>query len=906
MYYLLLSAWLVLAITICAGQPYDVYDTNYEYEVGDTQAREEVLIVETPEIVSQPLDLVVSGGWTVRLPCMVDRLEGYVLLWRKDSKIVSVGSQVVGRRDKISVEEGDNGNTLVVHDVGGDDSGEYVCSVSTYVRTEIRHSLLIRVGPVITTEDQVVAREGEHARLACQLQEGSPIPSLRWRRCEGGPYLKGEEELLESVLLFSSVSRDDSGCYVCIADQYEGVKSVTSKTMLVVQYPPTVSVTASEDYSMLTCEVDAVPAPHITWLREGVRVRNTEAKITTYDNKYTDTLPLDSRDTAGRYTCRADNSLASREYSLDMEAIRKEKKETMGKTDFKKVYFARVPSLYTAPVKPFTNRKKLVLDKQPKNAEEFLQLLRIYYQQSFLPDKQDHNNNPADNHQEIEQTTDQDLLRSTHSYLSHLEETMGWKNNPDLQEIDLPSEVEQKQNKVFINSHINESIKSENKIDEGNEIHQLKLLDDKEYSATNETFQDDDKSGSRYLNNIKKIKDKMTKSNETNIPGMRNQYIEQTNLKSLDSNDYIHSSRVVHNTKTNLVKEHSKKEDRQKERYLETIRDQSQHEELLTGSTRYLKEAQLTEKTKAMQEDTKETESKVLRGHHSPLSSLTEKTSEKTVFGTSEESNQKEKEETSDVEEVNQSEENRRETPERKTTNIHTGLNKNKILDDTSIGPRFLNEVQLIQDVNERLEDTQERKSKVLRGHHSILSNLYETNTEMLEKGDSNFEEERGRSNQNYPNEIKEDNIIKGEDHFYPQQIRDIENQYFKKLAQSKIPMIKNPLPMSAPVQTPEPEVKTTVSRHPLKTPAINSYKEIDHSMRGQHQYEKTLPNISGKHLINKEKEKTSLQVSNPLRGVYSSAKIIKNVEDEQDKRRNKERGRKSPHPFAGLRFKIP
>merc|ERR1712142_349837 len=169
---------------------------------------------------------------------------------------------------------------------------------------------------------------------------------------------------------------------------------------------------------MLNCVVDAVPAPHITWLREGVRVRNTEAKITTYDNKYTDTLPLDSRDTAGRYTCRADNSLASREYSLDMEAIRKERKK---------------------------ERKKLVLDKQPKNAEEFLQLLRIYYQQSFLPDKQDHNNNPADNHQEIEQTTDQELMRSTHSYLSHLEETMGWKNNPDLQEIDLPSEVEQKQ-----------------------------------------------------------------------------------------------------------------------------------------------------------------------------------------------------------------------------------------------------------------------------------------------------------------------------------------------------------------------------------------------------------------------------------------------------------------------------
>ena len=35
-----------------------MYDTNYEYEVGDTQAREEILITETPEILSLPQHLV--------------------------------------------------------------------------------------------------------------------------------------------------------------------------------------------------------------------------------------------------------------------------------------------------------------------------------------------------------------------------------------------------------------------------------------------------------------------------------------------------------------------------------------------------------------------------------------------------------------------------------------------------------------------------------------------------------------------------------------------------------------------------------------------------------------------------------------------------------------------------------
>ena len=46
----------------CAGVPYgsmnDLYDTNYEYEFGDIQAREEVLVTKTPQFLSEPSELV--------------------------------------------------------------------------------------------------------------------------------------------------------------------------------------------------------------------------------------------------------------------------------------------------------------------------------------------------------------------------------------------------------------------------------------------------------------------------------------------------------------------------------------------------------------------------------------------------------------------------------------------------------------------------------------------------------------------------------------------------------------------------------------------------------------------------------------------------------------------------------
>ena len=36
-----------------------------------------------------------NEGQEVRLPCLVDRLEGFVLLWRKNDRIISVGDQII-------------------------------------------------------------------------------------------------------------------------------------------------------------------------------------------------------------------------------------------------------------------------------------------------------------------------------------------------------------------------------------------------------------------------------------------------------------------------------------------------------------------------------------------------------------------------------------------------------------------------------------------------------------------------------------------------------------------------------------------------------------------------------------------------------------------------------------------
>ena len=67
-----------------------VYDDSHEN--GD---KEETVIMRTPSFVSESKSALVNEGGTIRLPCIVDSLEGFVLLWKKGEDIITVGSQIV-------------------------------------------------------------------------------------------------------------------------------------------------------------------------------------------------------------------------------------------------------------------------------------------------------------------------------------------------------------------------------------------------------------------------------------------------------------------------------------------------------------------------------------------------------------------------------------------------------------------------------------------------------------------------------------------------------------------------------------------------------------------------------------------------------------------------------------------
>lgn len=66
----------------------------------DDSRTDESVIYKLPKFVTKPQNLMVNEGSTIRLPCVVDRLEGFVILWKKGDEILVVGEQVIKEENK--------------------------------------------------------------------------------------------------------------------------------------------------------------------------------------------------------------------------------------------------------------------------------------------------------------------------------------------------------------------------------------------------------------------------------------------------------------------------------------------------------------------------------------------------------------------------------------------------------------------------------------------------------------------------------------------------------------------------------------------------------------------------------------------------------------------------------------
>ncbi|XP_047994782.1 papilin-like isoform X6 [Leguminivora glycinivorella] len=163
------------------------------------------------------------------------------------------------------------------------------------------------------TEHEVSSSEGGTATLRC-LFHSNPPPKITWRKGEitidgnQGRYRLTSDGALQIVSLY----RDDSGVYICVAENELGTSQ--QEIELRVDVPVRTSLRAPQTALAtggrleLSCEVDGHPEPRVYWTKDNVQLAESDRIYITPARLSVSRLVEED---AGVYGCHADNGHSS-------------------------------------------------------------------------------------------------------------------------------------------------------------------------------------------------------------------------------------------------------------------------------------------------------------------------------------------------------------------------------------------------------------------------------------------------------------------------------------------------------------------------------------------------------------------------------------------------------------------
>ncbi|XP_075146285.1 klingon [Haematobia irritans] len=258
-------------------------------------------------------------GDTLVLPCQVENLGNFVLLWRRGINVLTASNIMVTRDERVRLIDGYN---LEISDLEPQDAGDYVCQISDKINRDQVHTVEILVPPSVRatpTSGNLQARKGGPVTLECK-GSGNPVPSIYWTKKSGVG--KSTARIGDGpILTLDKVERQQAGIYQCTADNGVG-EPVSVDIRLDVLYPPDIQVEKSWIHSgegfeaKLVCIVYADPIASVSWYQNSFLIQSTDRRImSSRGNRHTLTIRHIQQEDFGNYSCIADNSLGrSRKY----------------------------------------------------------------------------------------------------------------------------------------------------------------------------------------------------------------------------------------------------------------------------------------------------------------------------------------------------------------------------------------------------------------------------------------------------------------------------------------------------------------------------------------------------------------------------------------------------------------
>ncbi|XP_012576655.1 PREDICTED: hemicentin-2 [Condylura cristata] len=274
--------------------------------VGSALGRTRLVVQVPPKIETGLADLSTIEGSHALLPCTASGSPQPDITWEKD------GQPVSGVEGKFIVQPS---GELLVKDSESQDAGTYTCTAENAVgRARRRVHLTILALPVFTTlPGDRSLRLGDRLWLRCAAR-GSPTPRIGWTVNDRLVTEGVSEQDGGSTLQRVAVTREDSGTYVCWAENRVG--RVQALSFVHVKEPP---VLQGEAFSYLVepvggsirldCVVRGDPAPDIRWLKDGLPLRGGRLRHRLQNGSLT--IRRTERSDAGRYQCLARGELGA-------------------------------------------------------------------------------------------------------------------------------------------------------------------------------------------------------------------------------------------------------------------------------------------------------------------------------------------------------------------------------------------------------------------------------------------------------------------------------------------------------------------------------------------------------------------------------------------------------------------
>ncbi|XP_069687424.1 cell adhesion molecule Dscam1 isoform X3 [Periplaneta americana] len=205
----------------------------------------QLLVKVAPQWVMEPQDVATLAGGSLVVHCQAQGFPQPQITWMRGQDRMSSEFQPLDYADGRTVLT-PNGS-LVIQSVGPKDEGYYLCRATNGIGAGLSKVVSLSVNEPVkfdTPARNVTARRGESVTLSCDVRGDHPI-QVYWlfndQRIHHSNYRYSLSEVkldsgLQSHLVIQQSDRQDSGQYVCQADNLYGHSKQT--TLLAVQEPP--------------------------------------------------------------------------------------------------------------------------------------------------------------------------------------------------------------------------------------------------------------------------------------------------------------------------------------------------------------------------------------------------------------------------------------------------------------------------------------------------------------------------------------------------------------------------------------------------------------------------------------------------------------------------------------------